>query len=104
MRFRIVIEATAIEDLEAINLWLSRHSGSAASAWYAQMAQEAGSLDTAPQRCPFAPENNSFEEEIRHLLFGKRRNVYRVIFTLRGTSVHVLHVRDGAQQPLEPPC
>jgi hypothetical protein len=49
-----------------------------------------------------APENEYFPEEIRNLFYGKRRNAYRIIFTIRGDTVHVLHVRRGARQVLNP--
>jgi hypothetical protein len=41
-------------------------------------------------------------EEIRNLPYGKRRHAYRVIFTIRGDTVHVLHFRRGARQVLKP--
>jgi mRNA-degrading endonuclease RelE of RelBE toxin-antitoxin system len=34
------------------------------------------------------------------LLFGKRRGVYRVLFTIRRDTVHVLTVRHSAQRSL----
>ncbi len=44
-----------------------------------------------PAASPLAPENNAFREEIRQLIVGR----YRVLFTIRGSKVHVLHVRGG---------
>jgi hypothetical protein len=55
-----------------------------------------------PERCSLAPEDESFPEEIRNLLYGKRKNIYRVIFTIRAEAVHVLHFRRGARQVLRP--
>ncbi|HZW33521.1 MAG TPA: hypothetical protein VFF52_22570 [Isosphaeraceae bacterium] len=37
---------------------------------------------------------------MRVLLYGKRRGVYRVLFTIRGDTVHVLTVRHSAQRSL----
>jgi hypothetical protein len=36
-----------------------------------------------------APENDEFVEEIRQMIVGR----YRVLFTIQGRKVHVLHVR-----------
>ena len=57
-------------------------------------------LDQFPARCPLAPENEHFTQEIRQLLYGPRNDVYRILFTIQGDTVHVLHDRHGAQQHL----
>ena len=38
---------------------------------------------------PLAPEDDEFSEEIRQMVIGR----YRVLFTIKGREVHVLHVR-----------
>ncbi|MEM8642883.1 MAG: hypothetical protein AAGG51_29310 [Cyanobacteria bacterium P01_G01_bin.54] len=35
-----------------------------------------------PKRCPFAPENTKFSQEIRQFIYGKGRNAYRILFTV----------------------
>ena len=62
-----------------------------------------------PGRCPLAPENEHFQQDIRQLLYGRGRSIYRILFTMvevAGTSddaeVRVLHVRHGARQTLRP--
>ncbi|MGD0414539.1 MAG: hypothetical protein ABSA80_04235 [Terriglobales bacterium] len=39
--------------------------------------------------------------EVRHLLYGLAPHVYRILFTIEGETVHVLHIRHGRRQPLE---
>jgi len=46
---------------------------------------------------PRAPENNEFEEEIRQMIVGR----YRVLFTIKGKRVHVLHVRGASVSSIE---
>ncbi len=46
-------------------------------------------LGVVPRAFPLAPENGEFSEEIRQMIVGR----YRVLFTIRGREVHVLHVR-----------
>ena len=53
-----------------------------------------------PQRCALAPENDALTEEIRQLIYGKSRNKYRILFTIREDIVFVLHVRHRSQAPL----
>ena len=96
MNYRVVIEAPARDDLEAITLWLAQHSEEEARKWYWRVKKAIESLAQSPARCPLAPENRHFDEEIRHLLHGRHRYVYRILFAIRGTTVHVLHSRHGA--------
>src|SRR3954454_20324974 len=61
-------------------------------------------LEASPRRCPIAPESKRAKRAVRHLLYGKRPNVYRVIYEIdeRQKVVRVLTVRHGAMEPLEP--
>lgn len=80
---------------EAIN---AQHSG-AALKWYSGLKQAILSLQHQPNRCPQTPENAS----LRHLLYGAKPHVYRVIFRVEEKSkqVDVLHIRHGARQPFK---
>ncbi|MFM6897023.1 MAG: type II toxin-antitoxin system RelE/ParE family toxin, partial [Microcystis panniformis] len=40
-------------------------------------------LQEKPQRCALAVEHEIFPEEVRQLLYGKAKNVYRVLFAIR---------------------
>jgi plasmid stabilization system protein ParE len=100
VRYKVIIESSAQTDLAATTLWLTQESEDAARNWYTRVREAIGSLSTMPLRCPHAPEDAVFDEEIRHLLHGRKPHVYRIIFTVRGTSVHVLHIRHGARNPL----
>jgi len=60
------------------------------------------SLATFPTRCSRAPENDAFEEEIRHLLNGKRGGVYRILFTIKDDVFSVLFIRHSAQDWIVP--
>ncbi|MGH7997946.1 MAG: type II toxin-antitoxin system RelE/ParE family toxin, partial [Brasilonema sp.] len=53
-----------------------------------------------PRRCTLAVEHEIFPEEVRQLLYGKSKNIYRVLFTIRDTTVYVLYVRNSAQAPM----
>ncbi|HEY9608185.1 MAG TPA: hypothetical protein V6C93_02410 [Allocoleopsis sp.] len=57
-------------------------------------------LQEKPRRCALAVEHEIFPEEVRQLLYGKFKNMYRVLFTIRDITVYVLYVRHSAQAPL----
>jgi plasmid stabilization system protein ParE len=102
MTYQVIIEAQAQADMEEAYRRLAADSLEQAAQWYNGLVDAITSLATLPQRCPFAPENTFFPEEIRHLLYGKRSSRYRILFTIAPHTVHVLHIRHGARQPLRP--
>ena len=57
-------------------------------------------LEENPARCPITPENPQY----RHLLYGKKPNVYRVIYRVleQEKNVEILHIRHGARQAFQP--
>jgi len=60
------------------------------------------SLESNPRRRELAPESEWYPGELRQLLHGKRRGIYRILFEVRGDTVHILRVRHSAQALLEP--
>jgi mRNA-degrading endonuclease RelE of RelBE toxin-antitoxin system len=57
-----------------------------------------------PTRCPLAREAKESKREIRCLLFGKRRGIYRILYELNESRqmVWILHIRHGALRDLAP--
>lgn len=104
MAFKIEFSQTAKDELSEIHAWLITQSGSKAiaDAWYRGLKARALTLRQNPRRCRPAPESAFFSEEIRQLLHGKRHGIYRILFEIRGRTVHVLHIRHGAREPLKP--
>jgi len=88
-------------EAEEIYRWLLERSPSTVTKWFNGLAAAIFSLERNPKRCSLAPENDAFEEEIRQLLYGKRGGVYRILFTIVGDTVKVLHLRHGARRFLE---
>ncbi|MEK7830040.1 MAG: type II toxin-antitoxin system RelE/ParE family toxin [Acidobacteriota bacterium] len=91
MSFRIVLETRADREIEDAYHWMAQLSPERALDWYCDILERIETLQNNPFRCPIAAENNSFPEEIRHLIFGQ----YRILFTVRDETVHVLRVRHG---------
>src|SRR5690349_15095605 len=102
MKYEVIVQASAQAEIEAAYEWLARRAPATAVRWYGRLVKAIETLADNPLRCSLAPEDEYFPEEIRNLLYGKRKSNYRVIFTVRGDTVHVLHFRRGARQVLKP--
>jgi len=61
------------------------------------------SLERSPRRGPRAPESEGAKRFLRHLLYGKKPHVYRVIYEIDGQrrTVRVLTIRHGAREPVK---
>jgi plasmid stabilization system protein ParE len=102
MTFRVETTATAEQDADAALDWLlSQHAGDAGMRWFLALQDAIASLVEFPARCPLAPENAVFPFEVRHLLYGHIPHVYRILFTIEGKTVYVLHIRHGRRQPVK---
>ncbi len=96
MAFLVETSAQADEDAASILEWLvSRFAGDAGLRWFLGLEDAIASLANMPLRCPLAPENTEFPFEVRHLLYGRTPHVYRILFTIEGSTVYVLHIRHG---------
>jgi plasmid stabilization system protein ParE len=102
MTFRVETTATAERDADAILDWLlSKRAGETGMRWFSALQDAIASLAEFPARCPLAPENAVIHFEVRHLLYGRRPHVYRILFTIKDQTVYVLHIRHGRRQPLK---
>lgn len=82
-------------DLEAIYSAIHADESETARKWYLGLSRTILSLENNPQRCPVTPES----KVLRHLLYGRKPHVYRVIFRIleRQQEIEVLHIRHGAR-------
>jgi plasmid stabilization system protein ParE len=102
MTFQVEITPTAEQEADEILSWLlSQHAGETGLRWFAALQDAIASLAEFPRRCPLAPENVAFPFEVRHLLYGRKPHIYRILFTIEQHTVYVLHIRHGRRQPLK---
>jgi toxin ParE1/3/4 len=96
MAYRVKIMPRAQRDLAYIFDWIGADSSEAALKWYSGLRDALRGLRIAPGRCPVTPEDRT----LRHLLYGSKPHVYRVIFRIieRQKQVDILHIRQGARQ------
>ena len=102
MAHTVHITARALREIDEALEWLSERSRATAGRWHQQLLEAVRSLEDNPERCGLAPENEWYPGELRQLLHGKKRGVYRILFEVRGNTVYVLRVRHSARALLEP--
>ena len=98
MAYEVDISRQAQADADEAFVWKGELSFEAANHWYIGLMEALASLEELPTRCPLAPENDTFREEIRQLLYGKGRDIYRILFTIRRETVFILYIRHGARE------
>ena len=100
--YQIILQPEAYEGMESAYTYIEQDSPESAHRWATGLMEAINSLKIFPARCALAPENAYFPQEIRQLLYGKGRSVYRILFTIKGETVSVLHIRHGARETLKP--
>ncbi len=102
MMYRIEIIPQAYEEIETIANWIAEDSETRANQLYHGIMGAIGSLSSLPERCAKAPEHLLFSADVRQLLYGRSRGKYRILFTITGKIVRVLHIVHSSKQHIEP--
>jgi plasmid stabilization system protein ParE len=100
MAFQVIFRARAEADIAAAVTWLARNNAAAAARWRTGLFRIVENLETNPDRYPVADESADLGLDLRELLYGRQRGVYRILFTIEGQTVNVLRVRHAAQDRL----
>ncbi len=100
MEHRIEIAPLAILQSEEVRERIAERSPAQAARWERRFFETIESIRKMPRRCPVVPEETErFGEEVRELLCGKRRNIYRILYTIRGDVIRVVAIRHGSRGP-----
>jgi toxin ParE1/3/4 len=96
MAYVVEVGARAERDLAYLYGQINAGNSDAAMKWYLELRDAILSLRDQPNRCPITPEN----VKLRHLLFGHKPHVYRVIYRIleKRKRVVVIHIRHGARR------
>ena len=100
MAYKLAITRQADNDADRGYDWLVKSSPSRAAKWYRGLLAAMESLRENPLQHGFAPEREILHVELRQMLYGKRRNVFRILYTVDADTVVILHIRHAAQQLL----
>ncbi len=95
MAYLVEITARAARDLDHLYTQINAAESMAAARWYNGLEQAVQTLEKFPLRCPVAPEGKRAGRPLRHLLYGRRPRVYRVIYEVAEPekTVRVLTIR-----------
>ena len=90
-RYFVIFEDSAQANVRESFEWGCRAWGKREARQWARQVKSAvfEQLGVVPKAFPLAPENDEFSEDIRQMIVGR----YRVLFTIKGREVHVLHIR-----------
>ena len=96
MAYRVDITSRAQRDLANLYKEIAAGHSDAALKWYRGLKDAILSLENQPHRCPVTPE----KRQIRHLLYGQKPHIYRVIYRIleKQKLLEVLHIRHGARR------
>ena len=98
MKYLVRLTARSLRDVEAIYIHVEADASQHAFAWFNRLAKAIYSLDRFPSRGLVIPE----KKKLRHLPFGKKPHIYRIIYAVdkRHHVVNVLHIRHGVRGAL----
>ncbi len=91
MAYLVDVTDRALRDLAIIYRRIEAESSAQAARWFNGLEDAILSLEEYPNRNPLTPEDRT----LRHLLYGKKPYVYRVIYEVEEdtSTVYVLHIR-----------
>ena len=100
MAYRVNITPYAEHDLARLYRQVNADYSDVALEWYLGLKAAILSLEQHPNRCPLTRKKG----KLRHLLYGHKPYIYRVIYRVleKQKQVEVLHIRHGARRNLKP--
>ena len=95
MAYRVSISLRAQRDLAHIYHFIGAADSQAARDWCRGLRNAILALEELPNRWPATHEN----PKLRHILYGNKPHIYRVIYRVRERrqEVEILHIRHGAR-------
>jgi toxin ParE1/3/4 len=98
MAYLVELTLRAERDLDYLYRRISADDSVMASSWFNGLEEAIYALERLPYRCPVAPESKRAKRRLRHLLYGAKRDVYRVIYEIDESRkiVSVLTIRHAA--------
>lgn len=92
----MIVTPEAEEGIISAFEYINERSPENAAKWLRSLYREINTLETSPERCSLARENEYFDGKLRQLLFKSHRIIFRVEQAEK--LVRVLYVRHGRQK------
>jgi plasmid stabilization system protein ParE len=83
MTYRVIVLPGAEAEIANAVAWIAEHSPVAAARWLEGIRQAMRTLSEMPSRCPIAGDDFGSVVVVRQLFYGRRRNRYRILFTVK---------------------
>lgn len=103
MTYHVELADRAVRDLETLYVEKNAAESQAAARWYNGLEEAIYALATYPYRCPIVSETRTVKRKLRHLLYGNRPHIYRIIYEIdeRRQTVWVLTIRHAARRKVK---
>jgi plasmid stabilization system protein ParE len=100
--YRVVVTARARADAVEAFRWKAEASHQAAARWYAGLEKAIAKLGELPERHPIAEEESELLGiTLRQMLYGRRRGVFRLLFSIEGETVILHAIRHSSRGPMD---
>jgi plasmid stabilization system protein ParE len=93
MAYRVSLSAPAEDDAHAAFERIREAAPTHAEQWLVRLFAAIDTLSWNPARCPVIAEAKELGFSARHLLYGKGRGLYRIVFDIREKERHVRVLR-----------
>jgi plasmid stabilization system protein ParE len=101
--YQIRLRRKAHADIDEHFGFIGNRMGLAVAArWRDRLIARVDTLSNQPEGYSLAEEAPDLGIELREMLFGRRRQVYRILFTIDGQTANIHRVRHAAQDRLSP--
>lgn len=95
-KYKVLVTPEAEAGIVSAFEYINERSPENAAKWLRGLYRKIHTLETVPERCSLARENEYFEGMLRQLLFKSHRIIFRVEQAEK--IVRVLYVRNGKQR------
>ena len=98
MAYHVELTVRAARDLDYLYQQINVAESLAAARWYNGLERAVYTLERFPRRGPLALEAKKLKRPVRHSHYGRKPNVYRVLYEIDEPlkAVRVLTIRHGA--------
>jgi plasmid stabilization system protein ParE len=95
--YRVALADSAKGDANRIYDWVIQRAPLRGPEWFEELIDSLYTLEQLPNRCSLAREAEDAKRNIRCLLFGKHRGIYRILYQVdeQRQTVWILHIRHG---------
>ena len=98
MSLQVQFSQRAKRDVREIQSWIKGRSSQGAANWLASLERAVIQLTEFAVSSPAAPEADEIGVDLKQRMFKTRRgNSFRLLFIVRGDTVHILAVRGAGQ-------